>query len=148
MMLASGTASYQVKYALKKVEGKSSQVKGKIMCPTETCEFLLAIPLKSFDSGDSNRDLNMRSALEADKYPLAQARGSFPIHLLKQDKASLEAKVELHGVTQVYPVTLQQQGSKARFTLKLEAHKVERPSLLGIKIGNEVPVEFDLKWAK
>jgi YceI-like domain len=148
MMLSMGSATYHVQYTLKKVEATSKEVKGKIMCPTEECEFLLAVPLKSFESSDSNRDLNMQMTTEADKFPLATAKGKFHIDELKKDKTIIQAQVEMHGITKTYPVTLEKQGSKASFKLDLEAHKIERPSLFGIKIKNEVPMDFDLKWSK
>ena len=36
----------------------------------------------------------------------------------------------------------------ADFTLLLEDHKIERPSLFTVKVQNEVPMHFDLQWKK
>ncbi len=148
MMLTMGSATYHVQYTFKKVEATSTELKGKIMCPTEQCEFLFAVPVKSFQSSDSHRDLKMQMTTEADKFPQATAKGQFHIDELKKDKTIIQAQIEMHGITKTYPVILEEQGTKASFTLDLDAHKIERPSLFGIKIKNEVPMNFNLKWSK
>ena len=51
--------TYHIAYVLKKFSGTSLQAKGKGRCDSKTCEFLLGIPVKSFDSGDTNRDAHM-----------------------------------------------------------------------------------------
>ena len=39
--------------------GTKHVAKGKGVCKDGQCDFLLAVPVKSFDSGDTNRDLHM-----------------------------------------------------------------------------------------
>src|SRR5581483_10648022 len=57
--LQTSTLTYQVSHPMHHVEGASHAAKGKGVCGTEECNFLVAVPVKSFDSGDSNRDLHM-----------------------------------------------------------------------------------------
>lgn len=148
LVLSLGQATYHVKYTFKKVEATSKEVKGKINCSQEECEFLLAVPIKSFESSDSNRDLNMQETTQADKYPIATAKGKFPREVLTQANATIQAIVEFHGVSQSYPVKLTDKAQKAKLVLNLDNHKIIRPSLFGIKIQNEIPVDFDLKWVE
>lgn len=146
LVLSLGQATYHVKYTLKKVEATSVEVKGKINCDAKTCEFLLAVPIKSFESSDSNRDLNMLQTTEASKYPIASAKGTFPKDVLNQENAKINAEVDFHGVKRSYSIALKEKLQKASFVLDLDGHKIERPSLFGIKIKNEMPIDFVLKW--
>ncbi len=146
LVLSFGQATYHVKYTFKKVEATSTEVKGKMNCDAKVCEFLLAVPVKSFLSSDSNRDLNMIQTTEAEKYPIATAKGTFAKEILSLDDAKIEALVEFHGVTKSYTIVLKDKGQKAELVLDLDAHKIDRPSLFGIKIKNEMPVDFVLIW--
>lgn len=148
LVLTLGQATYHVKYTLKKVEATSVEVKGKINCDTKTCEFLLAVPIKSFESSDSNRDLNMIQTTEASKYPIASAKGTFPKEVLTQQNAQIEAEVDFHGVKKSYSIALKDKLQKASFVLNLDNHKIVRPSLFGIKIKNEMPIDFVLSWTE
>lgn len=144
--LKSGTAKYEVNYLTKTVTAESKSVKGKVVCDTQ-CEFLMAIPLKTFDSGDSNRDLNMQATVEAGTYPVVTAKGTFKKELWGQKEFSIDAIVSFHGVEAPYTVKISDDGKKAAFKVNLEKHKIERPSLFTVKIDNEVPVTFTLDWA-
>lgn len=145
--LTSGTAKYEVSYLTKTVHAESKNVKGKVVCEAE-CEFLLAIPLKSFDSGDSNRDLNMQSTVEAGTFPVVTAKGKFKKELWGQKEFNLEATVNFHGVDSNYTVKVTETGKRASFKVNLEKHKIERPSLFAVKIDSEVPLDFKLTWSE
>ncbi len=144
--LKSGSAKYEVSYLTKTVRAESKAVKGKVVCESE-CEFLLAIPLKTFDSGDSNRDLNMQSTVEAGTYPVVTAKGKFHKELWGQKEFTMDAIVNFHGVDANYQVKVSDSGKNATFNLNLEKHKIERPSLFAVKIDNEVPLAFTFDWA-
>src|SRR5665647_662914 len=77
-ILSNGKAEYMVKHLFKTVKGESKDLRGKMSCKNAQCEFLVAIPVLSFVSSDSNRDLNMQTILEVSKYPLITARGVLP----------------------------------------------------------------------
>ncbi len=146
LVLSLGQATYHVKYTFKNVEATSTEVKGKINCDEKVCEFLLAVPVKSFLSSDSNRDLNMLQVTEAEKFPVVTAKGKFGKEVLALADAKIEALVDFHGVAKTYTISLKDKAQKANLILDLDAHKIDRPSLFGIKIKNEVPMDFDLKW--
>jgi hypothetical protein len=144
-----GEATYLVKLSFKKTEATSKDLKGKILCKNNLCEFLIAVSVNTFTSSDSNRDLNMQMTVESSKYPLAIAKGTF--NLSDWDKASstISAEVEFHGVKKKYDMVLTSKNplhKKVVLIINLEAHNVERPSLFTMKIDNEVPIHFDLTW--
>ena len=51
------TLTYHVSHPLHSADGVSHAARGKGVCHAGQCDFLIAVPVKSFDSGDSNRDL-------------------------------------------------------------------------------------------
>jgi hypothetical protein len=58
-ILDQSTLTYHMSHPLHEVDEVSRPVKGKGVCHAGQCDFLLAALVKSFDSGDSNRDLHM-----------------------------------------------------------------------------------------
>lgn len=148
--LAKGSGSYEVKVLVKKVTGESTALKGKMACPATECEFLVAVPVKTFVSSDGNRDSNMIETIEAAKFPVATGKGKFQKENLAKSSWLLPLEVEFHGVKKMYEAKMQKLGDgiAADFTLKLEDHRVERPSLFGVAVENTVPMRFQLTWKK
>lgn len=150
--LLSGTSTYTVKHLIKRVQGSSRELKGKVSCPTAECEFLIAAPVKSFTSSDSNRDENMQTTIESLKFPLTVASGKvLKADFLKPGKSKLPIQVEFHGVKKTYQADFERLSSgemKAYIVLKLTDHQVVRPSLFGVSIDDEVPVQFEMKWSE
>lgn len=147
--LTSGTADYVVKHLVKKVSAESRNLKGKIQCDEMECEFLVAAPVKSFTSSDANRDSNMFQTTEASKFPVTTAKGKFPKGELQKKDWTTPVIVDFHGVQQTYNATIHQKSenqTEATFVLLLTKHKIERPSLFGIAIDDEVPMHFQLEW--
>ncbi len=58
--------------------GVSHAAKGKGVCTAGECNFLIAAPVKSFDSGDSNRDLHMLEVTRGAQFPMVIVRTQFP----------------------------------------------------------------------
>ncbi len=145
--LTNAKADYTVKHLVKTVKGESNELRGKLVCEKENCEFLVAVPAKSFVSSDSNRDLNMQTILEVTKYPLITIKGSFPEANLSKPNYEMKSLISFHGVEKEYVLHIKN-GSQLTgdFTLLLEDHKVERPSLLMAKIDNKVPIHFTYSW--
>lgn len=149
--LVSGEATYTVEHKFKKVEGSSKDLKGKIQCKDQNCEFLIAVKIDTFLSSDSNRDLNMQSTLDSTQYPLAIAKGVLNLNEWNQPKSTITAEIDFHGVKKQYKLNIKSDASgtkKANLVLDLDAHKIERPSLFTMKIENTVPVHFILNWKK
>lgn len=146
-MLSKAKAEYTVKHLFKTVKGESTELKGKMVCTDGNCEFLVAIPAKSFVSSDSNRDLNMQTILEVTKYPLITVKGTFPEVNLTKEQYDIKSLVSFHGVEKEYVLSIKN-GSplSGHFVVLLEDHKVQRPSLLMAKIDNKVPINFTFEW--
>lgn len=147
--LVDGKATYTVRHTLKKIDGTSKDLKGKIQCKDQLCEFLIAVKINTFLSSDSNRDLNMQSTLETSTYPVAIAKGEFNLIEWNKPKSTITSEIDFHGVKKKYNLSVISGDSglkKVDLALDLEAHQVERPSLFTMKIQNIVPVHFELNW--
>lgn len=75
-VLDQSTLSYQMSHPMHQVDGVSRAAKGKGTCHAGQCGFLIAAPVKSFDSGDTNRDLNMRESTRGAQFPMVVVRTS------------------------------------------------------------------------
>src|SRR3984893_1715671 len=77
-ILEKSTLTYHVSHPLHQSEGVSHEARGKGVCHEGQCDFLIAVPVKSFDSGDSNRDLHMVQATRGAQFPLVTVRTRLP----------------------------------------------------------------------
>lgn len=150
--ISHGKSTYEVKHVVKKVHSESRELRGKMECGEKKCEFLIAAPVKSYVSSDSNRDLNMQNVTESSKFPMALARGHFPTDgLSKSGQWTLSIEVEFHGKKINYQALVSRKADGqfiTDFTLKLDQHGIERPSLFSFKVDDEVPMHFELTWIK
>src|SRR5580700_8610638 len=73
-ILQKSTLTYHVSHPLHQSEGVSHTARGKGVCHAGQCDFLIAVPVKSFDSGDSNRDLHMIQVTRGAEFPMVQVR--------------------------------------------------------------------------
>src|ERR1700693_3691580 len=77
-LLQESTLTYHVSHPLHQTEGVSHAAKGKGVCHAGQCDFLIAVTVKSFDSGDSNRDLHMLQVTRGAEFPLVTVRTHLP----------------------------------------------------------------------
>ncbi len=102
--------------------------------------------MSSFDSKNSNRDSNAMEAVEAVKYPTVKFISSSVNS--SSGKLDIKGNLTFHGITKEINFNGEQktEGNKltvtGSFPISLDAYKVERPSLLGMKIDDEMIVEF------
>ena len=150
-VLVQSTLSYHMSHPMHEVDGVSHAARGKGVCHAGQCDFLIAAPVKSFDSGDSNRDLHMLQVTRGAEFPMVVVR----THLPEQTSGTIYAdlEVEFAGQTAHYRhVPFQQvtQGGEVRITGTVPAtcsdFKIERPSFLTVPIKNEIPVTVDATW--
>jgi polyisoprenoid-binding protein YceI len=151
---------FHVDHKLHASDGRSSSIEGKaVVQPDGKVLAMVRVPVASFDSGDANRDANMRDTLEASRYPYVVFKGvttlALPAAPGKAIPTTMQGELEFHGVKKPVevPVTLQfaDDGSatvKGKMTLSLDAYKIERPSLLMIKLDDACAIEFELKLRK
>src|SRR6202162_5969928 len=94
--------TYHVSHPLHQNECVSHAAKGKGVCHAGQCHFLIAVPVKSFDSGDSNRDLHMLQVVRGGQFPLITVR----THLHEDDEAlatiPADLEVQFAGQTVQY----------------------------------------------
>lgn len=153
--LVQSTLSYHMSHPMHEVDGTSHAARGKGICHAGMCDFLIAAPVKSFDSGDTNRDLHMIEATRGAQYPMVQVRTRFPQAETSGSPLYADLEVQFAGQTVHYShVAFQrtQRGNDVRITGVVPAtcsdFKIERPSFLTVPIKNEIPVRVDLLWRK
>ncbi len=147
------TLSYHMSHPMHEVDGVSHAARGKGICHAGSCDFLIAVPVKSFDSGDTNRDLHMIEATRGAEFPLIQVRAHFSQAETAQQWIHADLEVQFAGQTAHYsqvPFERVQEGSEVRITgtipLTCSDFKIERPSFLTVPIKNEIPVRVDMTW--
>ena len=153
--LEQSTLTYHVSHPLHQVEGVSRAARGKGVCHGGECDFLVAVPVKSFDSGDSNRDLHMLQAVRGGEFPMITMRTQLPENAANSATIHANVQIEFAGQTATFsdvPVQLTIQGDQARITgtvpATLSAFKIPPPSLLAVPIKNEIPVTLEMTWHK
>jgi len=139
-----GQVGIEVKYTIKKVKSTSLELNGFIEEGHDPSYFELKVPINSFKSSDQTFDSHLQQACESDLYAFAFGRGRVEKRMLKQETFTLPVKVEFHGIEKEYIFNFSEQGKKASFKLQLDDHGIKRPSLFGIKINNEVMIQFNL----
>ena len=148
--LTSGKMEYQVSHFIKTISGTSNEIKGKMECGESECEFLIGARIQSFTSSDSNRDANMMTVTEASKFPLVTGSGKISVSQFSgSGEVQHRVSIDFHGVKKNYAVkTIITAGKKliSKFVLNLDDHGMERPSLFGVRIKNEVPMLLEAEW--
>lgn len=153
-VLKQSTLSYHVSHPLHQIDGVSHAARGKGVCHEGQCDFLMAVPVKTFDSGDSNRDLHMIQVTRGAENPMVTVR----THLPESDAAASSIKADLDidfaGQTAHYkqvPLDVTSQGSDKHVTGTIPAtltdFKIEPPTLLTMPVKNDIPIKIDMTWA-
>src|SRR6202158_3998866 len=101
-VLEQSTLTYHVSHTLHQTEGTSHAAKGKGVCHLGQCDFLIAVPLKSFDSGDSNRDLHMLQATRGARFPMVSVRTRLPEAASASTTIHADLEIEFAGQTARY----------------------------------------------
>jgi hypothetical protein len=152
-VLQQSTLAYHVSHPLHQVDGVSHAARGKGVCHASECDFLIAVPLKSFDSGDSNRDLHMLQATRGAEFPMVTVRTHLPVAALESSNIHADLEIQFAGQTVQYKqVTFQlvSEGIDIKISGTIPAtlsdFKIEPPSLLMIPVKNEMPVRVEMTW--
>jgi hypothetical protein len=153
--LEQSTLTYHVSHPLHQVEGVSHAAKGKGVCHAEQCDFLIAVPVKSFDSGDSNRDLHTLQVARGGQFPIVTVRTRLPEDASGSATLHADLEVQFAGQTANYKqVPFQQvtQGDQIRISgtipTTLSDFKIDPPSLLALPVKNEIPVRVEMTWRR
>jgi hypothetical protein len=154
-VLSQSTLTYHVSHPLHQTDGVSHAARGKGVCHVGQCDFLIAVPVKSFDSGDSNRDLHMLQVTRGGEFPMVTVRTS--LHEDASASATIHADLEVQfaGQTAKYkqvPFEQSKQENETKISGTIPAtlsdFKIDPPSLLAIAVKNEIPVHVDMTWRR
>jgi hypothetical protein len=153
--LEQSTLTYHVSHPLHQSEGVSHAAKGKGVCQNGQCEFLIAVPVKSFDSGDSNRDLHMLQVVRGAQFPLVSVRTQLPEDASASATVYADLEIQFAGQTAHYTHVAFQQMSEGDVThisgtipATLSDFKIDPPTLLTVPVKNEMSVRVEMTWRK
>lgn len=151
--LEQSSITYHVSHPLHATDGVSHAARGKGVCHGGQCDFLIAVPVKSFDSGDSNRDLHMLQATRGAQYPMVTVRSQLAETALTSSTIRVDLEVEFAGQTAHFkqvPFQAAAQGSATRLSGTIPAtlsdFKIDPPTLLTVPVKNEMPVHLEMTW--
>ena len=144
------TLRYVVTHKLHQVDATSKEVEGRaVVRPDGTVLAEVRAPIASFRSGDGNRDEHMLEVMSVGAHPFVVFKGL--AHLEDGPGVRVQGQIDLHGVKKpvAVPLTAEPQpgGSirvKGAFEVGLEAHGIERPALLFVKVDDACRIELDL----
>jgi polyisoprenoid-binding protein YceI len=153
---AGSVVKFHLDHKMHKVDGKSSQIEGKAVVGEDgRVMAMVRIPAASFDTGDGNRDSHMRETLEVSKFPFVVFKGvttlTVPVAHGKPIPMKLQGELDFHGVKQAMELPVEVSFSdggavvRLKFAVSLDAHRIERPSLLFVKVEDQLLMDVQLK---
>jgi hypothetical protein len=152
-VLDQSTLTYHVSHPLHQVEGVSHAARGKGICKAGVCNFLAAVPVKTFVSGDTNRDLHMIEVVRGAQFPMVVVRTQLPESDLNGGSIKVDLSVQFAGQTAHYsnvPFQLVPEGKEIRVVgtipTTVSDFKIKPPELLAMPISNNIPVSVDMTW--
>jgi hypothetical protein len=151
--LDQSSLTYHMSHPMHEVDGTSHAALGKGVCHAGQCDFLVAATVKSFDSGDSNRDLHMIQTTRGAQFPIVSVRFRLAQATLNSPTLDCDLEVQFAGNTAHYSHVIFQQtinGAAHHITgvvpSTLSDFKIDPPSFLTIPIKNAIPVRVDMVW--
>jgi len=109
--------------------------------------------VKSFVTGDSNRDLHMLQVTQGAQFPIISVRLRLPEASLSSTTITCDLEIQFAGQTAHYSnLAFQQvvQGNEHRITgtipSTLSDFKIIPPSFFTVPLRNEMPVKVDVTW--
>jgi polyisoprenoid-binding protein YceI len=152
---AASAVRYTVVHKLHRVEGTAGDLEARAVVKDDGQVLaMVRLPVTSLRSGDANRDEHMLEVLEAGKFPFVVLKGVARLGASREIPAEpvpMQVQLQVHGVdtAQTVPLELKLQPDgtvrvRGAFVISLDAHRVQRPSLLFVKIDDDCRVAFDL----
>jgi polyisoprenoid-binding protein YceI len=146
---------FHLDHALHSVDGQAKVMEAKaLLGPDNQLRAMARVQVAGLETGDANRDANMRAVLHADQFPYVVVKATSTIARPAAGGAvpiTIHGELDLHGVKKPldapFQVTFAPDGSarlQGTFDVSLEAHRIERPSLLFKKVDDACRVSLDL----
>jgi hypothetical protein len=152
-VLEQSTLTYHVSHPLHQTDGVSHAARGKGVCHAGQCDFLIAVPVKSFETGDTNRDLHMLQATRGAQFPMVSVRTRLPEASSVSATIHADLEIQFAGQTAQYKqvaLQLATQGNQIKISGTIPAtlsdFKIDPPSLLAVPVKNDMPVRVDMTW--
>ncbi len=152
-ILKQSTLTYHVTHPLHHAAGVSHAARGKGICNGGKCTFLVAVPVDSFKSGDTNRDLHMLQITRGAQYPMVVVRGKLPENELKNGTLHADFQIQFAGQTASFkqvPFQVKRQANDVQLNGTIPAtltdFKIPAPELLFVPIRNQIPVTVQMTW--
>lgn len=144
---------YAMKHPMHDWDAKSTANKCIIVFNDKTSAIeavAVIVPVKSFDSGNSNRDSHALEALEALKFPNVSFSGSNITETNGQ--LIVKGNLSFHGVTK--PIELKAKKTTSSNNLKIEGkfdinmkdYGVEPPGLMGVRTDEKISLNFSMTF--
>jgi len=153
-VLKESTLTYHVSHPLHQTDGVSHAARGKGVCHDGQCDFLIAVPVKSFDSGDTNRDLHMIQVTRGAEFPMVTVRTRLPESVSGSSSIKADLEIQFAGQTAHFQqvaleVTTLGNDKKISGTIPatLGDFKIDPPSLLSLPVKNDIPIKVELTWS-
>jgi polyisoprenoid-binding protein YceI len=144
------TLTYVLDHPMHLIKGVNRDFECKVDLADDTVSSMIRVSarVRDFNSGNSSRDSHALEAVDGMKYP----RVAFASRSVKRDSAGYTVAGDLtfHGVTRPVEMHVVPGEAKDRitikgaFTIRLSDYGVKAPSLLFIKIKDEMTLRFDL----
>ena len=154
-VLKQSTLTYHTSHPLHEADGVSHAARGKGDCHAGECDFLIAAPVKSFDSGDSNRDLHMIEVTRGAEFPMVVVRAQMAESEIKPGTIHADLEIQFAGQTVHYnqvEFQLAKDGNDIKLTgtipAKVSDFKIDPPKLLLVPIKNDIPVRVEMTWSR
>jgi hypothetical protein len=145
-----GTVEYHLVHKFHKIVGVSKALAVRGTVDGAGLKVMARTQVGTFDSGNANRDSHMMETVEGEKYPWVSVKAALPGFKLPTTgttTVTVQASVELHGVSVTHPIniTLQTKDGKRfqasfQFPESLTAHKIERPSLMFVPVDDNITI--------
>lgn len=152
-VLVKSSLTWHITHPVHTAEGTSHAARGKGVCSNGECDFLIAVPVNTFHSGDSNRDLHMLEIVRGAEYPMVVVRTQMAQAELTKPTIHANLTVQFAGQTAHYsnvPFQRTQDGKdveiRGTVPATLTDFHIQAPTFLMMPIKNQIPVTIDLTW--
>jgi polyisoprenoid-binding protein YceI len=147
--------TYHLVHKLHRVDGVTKKVEGRaVILGDGKVQVEVRVPVASFDSGNVNRDAHMKEVTEAGKFPTLEVKAiGEGIKPGETKTVPAKAQIEFHGIKQMADIKVEISFDKegnaravTHFPISLDAFKVERPSLMFVKVNDDVNIDAKLAF--
>ncbi len=155
------SVTYHLVHKLHRFDATSHQLDGRArLLPGGGAQVMVRIPVQSFDSKNVNRDEHMKETVEAARFPDVELKAlgdgiSMPATFPATVERRMKAQITFHGVQQLLELPVKiifesadRVHAESSFTVSLDSFKIERPSLMFVKIDDAMKVDADLVFHK